>query len=887
MNRQFLSKFILSISLSGAMLVSGISPAYAAEMDGNITAQTDTAEIEINIEQPTDVITDMKGSLYSSLTHGSIVDGYYIYKVSAEDIANSTATKAIQKAFNEAETNATSSLPYKVVVEPGSYTLPKRLLIYSNTYLYMEGVTLTQPAGTSTNMLKVGKGTDTQAGYYYENITIDGGTSGGVWDESGNSSTTIKVAHTRNFTMNNVTLQNTTDAHLMEIAGVDGFTVRGCTFKNQVLVNTSYYEAIQFDYLITGHFKGFAPEDLALQNVLIDGCTFSNVPRAVGGHTSILNNYMNNVTITNNLFIDCTSAAVQLMSFLNCNISGNTITNCPRGIILYSIRGNGEGTYLSTTPANESGIPTTTPTTYVAPPTNQNIVVTNNNISLQGSDKHEASYENVGIFLGGFDYSSAAQTPIDGDALPAGDYYLSGATISGNTIVTTDSGILLQHTRNSTINANQISFTGNKANCHGVLLRTTSTDNVVENNVITNCPGNAVALESASSASSVSANTTTSPTTCGIYVSNSSTVGNIYANSIGSPGYAGIFCAQGTVGSIVQNGIFSCNGNAIYINGGVVNTITQNSISTPAASGIFLNVATVGSITQNSISSCKDSGISSNLSVVDSIASNSITKAATYGIEQNAGTINTIKDNSIQNCTNYSMVIYNHAKLKSMTGNTVLSGKSIGIYINDIGRKLTLKSNTVKGCKTAQILLNPSTTQYTVTVDSNKVTGTKSSIGLRIDSGKVTVVNNKFYSCKTPVELSHAANGTIKKNTYSKNKTDKVKIVDPYGSRKSYAALTKPTSVTASAMSKSSIKLSWNPVKNADGYYIYRSTSANGEYKKVATVKGKSKTSYTNKKLKKNKKYYYKVVAYRKSQNKNTTFLSSDSKVVSKKTLKK
>lgn len=884
MYRHDLSKLILSISLAGTMLLSSISPAYAAE----VSARTDTASIEFDIKRAAAVTNDTKGSLYNTLTHGSIVDGYYIYKVSAQDIADSTANKVIQAALNEAKANATGSLPYKIVIEPGSYQITKRFLIYSNTYFYMEGVTFIQPAGKKTNMLKVGDATDTQAGYYYENITIDGGTSGGVWNESGNSSTAIKVAHAKNFTMNNITVQNTTDAHLMEVAGVDGLTIRGCTFKDQVLVNTSYYEAIQFDYLIPGHFGGFLAEDLTLQNVLIDGCTFTNLPRGIGAHTSILNNYMNNITITNNQFINHTSAAIQLMSFLNCNISGNTIMNCPRGIILYSIRGNGDGTYLATTPASQGGVATTTPTTYVAPPLNQNIVVSNNNISLQGSDIHEASYENVGIFLGGFDYSASAQTPHDdSDVIPAGDYYLSGATISGNSIVTTDSGILLQHTKNSTVKGNQISFTGSKANCHGVLLRTTSTGNIVESNVITNCPGNAIALESASSAGSISGNTTTSPTTCGIYVSNSSSAGNIYGNSIGSAGYAGIFCGQGTIGAISRNSILSSSGHAIFINGGVINTITQNTIGSPAASGIFLHVATIGKISNNSISSCQGSGIASNLSVVDSVASNSITKTGTYGIEQNAGTINTIKNNSIQSCTNYSLVIYNHAKLKSITGNTILSGRSIGIYINEIAKNLTIKSNTVKGCKTAQIVLAPRTTQYKITVESNKVTGTKSSIGLRIDSGKVTAASNKFYSCKTPIEISHSAKGTIKKNTYSKNKTNKAKVADATGAKKSYDNLSKPTSVTASALSKSSIRLNWNAVKNADGYYIYRSTSPNSGFKKVATVKGKTKTTYTNKKLAKNKKYYYKVVAYRKSKNKNTVFLSSDSKVVSKKTLKK
>ena len=52
-------------------------------------------------------------------------------------------------------------------------------------------------------------------------------------------------------------------------------------------------------------------------------------------------------------------------------------------------------------------------------------------------------------------------------------------------------------------------------------------------------------------------------------------------------------------------------------------------------------------------------------------------------------------------------------------------------------------------------------------------------------------------------------------------------------------------------------------VKNADGYQVYRATKKNGKYKLVKVVKGNKKVSYTNTKLKKNKKYYYKVRAYR------------------------
>ncbi len=53
-------------------------------------------------------------------------------------------------------------------------------------------------------------------------------------------------------------------------------------------------------------------------------------------------------------------------------------------------------------------------------------------------------------------------------------------------------------------------------------------------------------------------------------------------------------------------------------------------------------------------------------------------------------------------------------------------------------------------------------------------------------------------------------------------------------------------------------------VRNADGYVVYRADKKKGKYKKVKVLNGARKISFTNKKLKKKKTYYYKVCAYRK-----------------------
>ena len=119
-----------------------------------------------------------------------------------------------------------------------------------------------------------------------------------------------------------------------------------------------------------------------------------------------------------------------------------------------------------------------------------------------------------------------------------------------------------------------------------------------------------------------------------------------------------------------------------------------------------------------------------------------------------------------------------------------------------------------------------------------------------------------------------------------KNAITKIRIVDSglSNSDQQYKIPGKPTSLKASSIGSSKITLTWKKSPNADGYYIYRSTSKNGTYKKIANITKSKGTTYTDKKLKKNKKYYYKLVSYKKTSNKNTVFLSPNSKILPQRT---
>ncbi len=73
--------------------------------------------------------------------------------------------------------------------------------------------------------------------------------------------------------------------------------------------------------------------------------------------------------------------------------------------------------------------------------------------------------------------------------------------------------------------------------------------------------------------------------------------------------------------------------------------------------------------------------------------------------------------------------------------------------------------------------------------------------------------------------------------------------------------LNSPQSVKANCVKYSYIKLNWNRVAGANGYYIYRSSSRTGGYKKVGTVTNASQLTWLDKAISIGKTYYYKLQA--------------------------
>ena len=69
--------------------------------------------------------------------------------------------------------------------------------------------------------------------------------------------------------------------------------------------------------------------------------------------------------------------------------------------------------------------------------------------------------------------------------------------------------------------------------------------------------------------------------------------------------------------------------------------------------------------------------------------------------------------------------------------------------------------------------------------------------------------------------------------------------------------------ITVKKATPTSITLNWKKTPSGTGYAVVCATSKNGKYKTVAMIDSRSTTSFTHKKLSKNKTYYYKVIAYK------------------------
>ncbi|MGN1195174.1 MAG: fibronectin type III domain-containing protein, partial [Acutalibacteraceae bacterium] len=228
--------------------------------------------------------------------------------------------------------------------------------------------------------------------------------------------------------------------------------------------------------------------------------------------------------------------------------------------------------------------------------------------------------------------------------------------------------------------------------------------------------------------------------------------------------------------------------------------------------------------------------------------------------------------------------------VKDSKGNTLKKGTDYTVTYAS-GRKSTGKySVTIKfignysGTKTLYFYILPGkTTSLTATQTTSSIKATWKAV-TGASGYKVVLYSSKgkalktIYTTKTSYSFSKLTKGTSYKVRVTAYKTINGTKVYSTG----YTTLTTATkpgtpTLKVTAGTKKAT-LSWNKQTGATGYVIYMATSKNGTYKKIATVRGATKVSYTKTGLIKGKTYYFKVAAYETVDGKNIYGTSSSVK---------
>lgn len=533
-----------------------------------------------------------------------------------------------------------------VYIPAGSYVLTKELRIYSNTTIMAE-----EDAHLFKNHQKgaflANDVSKDQGGYTTsENITV----SGGIWDsaliaDKKKGTESFRFIHATNVKIQGAEICNVPgNSHLITFAGIKDGLIENCTLHGYV--GTAPKEAIQLDIV---HDNVVVPsnqsqyikyDDLACDNILIQGNEIYDYPRAIGSHTSVKGVFHQNITITGNTLHDLTEAGIKAYNYKNLDISNNKIYKAGVGILAYTYISNEQNHYLAALS-----------TTVTEPlPEDYNIRIADNTIwDIKKSTSTAVTSWGDGIrVIGNYQRPLAGLTITDNIIKSTARYAVflekaPSSTITGNTISNTaDSGIyLINGSDNSTIDKNTLESQGKAGgNAGGIGLLGTS-NTVISNNSITSAAKNGIYLYNNSSSCTISGNLIYTSGGNAIAMYSNSDKTKINGNFISDYSVNGIFAYGTNSAEISQNEIYGeVKGtvkDGIHIQG--VNdlenafTLINNYVTSTRRYGIYINA-------RNSL-----------------LETNTVTKAMKYSIYLDANSggsklLNNSIDNSIWQTAN-------------------------------------------------------------------------------------------------------------------------------------------------------------------------------------------------------------------------------------------
>lgn len=172
-------------------------------------------------------------------------------------------------------------------------------------------------------------------------------------------------------------------------------------------------------------------------------------------------------------------------------------------------------------------------------------------------------------------------------------------------------------------------------------------------------------------------------------------------------------------------------------------------------------------------------------------------------------------------------------------------------------------------------------TATTLTLEWAKVSGADGYEIFKYDTAKKKFVKVGSTTTKRSIKLSKLKSGTtyeFKVRAYKK--LNDCAIYGPYSEEKATTTVPAKAVISSVKAGSKSATVNWKAVTGASGYQVFYTTDKDFDYASKTTVKDAKATSKTIKNLKKGKKYYFKVKAYKVFGGKNVYGSISSTKSV-------
>lgn len=242
--------------------------------------------------------------------------------------STSDITTALSRALDYTKNNANKYNFLTIRISKGVYNVKKTLHLSSYTTIDLNKSFIKNANYERGNIFKSPENKEYPKYSSLTRCIIKNGTLDGNFNR--NKSCILRLCHSNNVKIENVTFLNNYYSHHAELASCQNVTFYNCVFNGQLSnLNVNSSEAVQIDILDRVHFFGFTSYDNTMNdNITIENCVFKNVYRGVGTHNYFKNLYQTNIKILNCTFENITDCAISAVNFKNIEVKGNKFLNC-------------------------------------------------------------------------------------------------------------------------------------------------------------------------------------------------------------------------------------------------------------------------------------------------------------------------------------------------------------------------------------------------------------------------------------------------------------------------------------------------------------------------------------------------------------------------------